>query len=114
MLLKSDVPITLIKQKSHAIVIFPSGVDTLKQLTRMRNVLDDYQKVFPVQRVTYVALSTRETIAIESLTFKREFRNIHLRTPKEHYQIAFDYHKPWTIMRGNKQHVLPFKGGIML
>ncbi|MFM7565585.1 MAG: ComEC/Rec2 family competence protein [Flavobacteriales bacterium] len=114
MLLKSDVPITLIKQKSHAIVIFPTGEDTLKQLTRMRNVLDDYQKVFPVQRVTYVALSTGETIAIESLTFKREFRNIHLRTPMEHYQIAFDYNKPWTIMRGKKQHVLPFKGGILL
>jgi len=114
MLLKSDVPITVVKQKTHAVLVIPRGEEVDKLGDKVKRLVDDYQKIYPLNRITQVSIAEGESLSVDGYAFKREQKELIIHTPTEKFRLRFRTSKPWEIQNEKSGQRIAFKAGIIL
>lgn len=113
-LLKSDLPIALIKEKDQGLIIFPKGKDSTQLKSKVQRIIDDYHKVYPLNKIHWIGIDHGESLKVKGYTLKRLAREILINTPTEKYVLRFDYNKPWYIENIETKKCFPLEGGMFL
>ena len=114
MLLKSDVPITVVKQKTNAVLVIPRVGEVDKLGDKVKRLVDDYQKIYPLDRITQVSIAEGESLSVDGYAFRREQKELFIHTPTEKFRLRFRTSKPWEIQNEKSGQMIAFKGGITL